>query len=479
MDYFNLAKLIRNVVYNFMRMFRYLSMSLICLCFIALCLLLMSTKSNATVILNNSDNDTSIEVDDFPDDSRFNGNNVFIVKGSEIEPSNSWYNQKIFAYTNTLYDSGDWRLRKESMPNAPRLGFASGGSWANNSTMWYATLNSDGIYENWTYLLTFNGFSDVNYGAYSENVNSIAYSKVDVMNQNTHTYIVTSSDFSVGSPFTAPSLHPGYEYLTTGEFTFFVVQPGDIPKNHDILMDVYDTTYSDIASTIAQRYILNQNSIFILESDTYEDGYAYFLTARFLRWFQVVNGKSYKVRLSWVNPDNPMQVDSIEYTWTMSLTAEQQQTEEQTTQQEINQGIENLNENINELNNTQQETNDFLKDDTYDKNDIVSNMPSSDEYSDPTSSGFDNIFTSFRNAFTTNDVQSVIFEIPNSNGQTIEIRADLVSSHVPSPILLLIQSFYWFLICRYILKDISSTVEKAKSGEILDSNDGNIKTDLL
>ena len=47
MDYFNFAKLFKNIVYNFMRIFKYMSISLICICFIAICLLLMSTKSSA------------------------------------------------------------------------------------------------------------------------------------------------------------------------------------------------------------------------------------------------------------------------------------------------------------------------------------------------------------------------------------------------------------------------------------------------
>lgn len=242
-------------------------------------------------------------------------------------------------------------------------------------------------------------------------------------------------------------------------------------------MQFYDTTNEDSKDVVVQSIILNQNSAF------YEEGandFEYVITARFLDWFKVVNGRSYKARLSWVDLNNPLNTQSVEYSWTMALTAEQQQTEEQTTQQEINQGINNLNENINELNNTQQETNDFLKDDSYDKNNITDNMPSSSEYQSPTDSGIDNIFTSFMNAFTSTQTQTVRFEFPNSNGQYVDIRSDLVTSKIPQPILILIQSFYWFVIARYIVKDVAHTAEKAKSGEILDdTSDGNIKTDLL
>lgn len=157
----------------------------------------------------------------------------------------------------------------------------------------------------------------------------------------------------------------------------------------------------------------------------------------------------------------------------MSLTAEQQTTEEQKTQDEINSGINNLND-------TMQETNDFLKDDSYNKSEISSNMPNSDSYTIPTNEGFNNIFTSFINAFTTEQTTTVRFYIPFTNGAYIDIPSDLTISKIPAPLLLIIQTFYWFMICRYIVKDIASYAEKAKSGDIITgSTDTNIKTEIL
>lgn len=240
-------------------------------------------------------------------------------------------------------------------------------------------------------------------------------------------------------------------------------------------MQVYNTTYADSADVAVATYHLNSSSAFY---DTNSDGYYYILTARFLDWFQIVSGNSYKIRLSWVNPNNSLDTQSVEYTWTMSLTAEQELTEEQKTQQEINQGINNLNNNISDLNNSQQETNNFLKDDTIDDNEIVSNMPTFGDYFDPSESGIGNIFNSLRTAFTTNQQgQDVVFPLPH--GGSIVIPANVTSSKIPPLLVGLIRSVYWFLIARYIIKDVSSYVEKAKSGEILDSTDGNIKTDLL
>lgn len=157
----------------------------------------------------------------------------------------------------------------------------------------------------------------------------------------------------------------------------------------------------------------------------------------------------------------------------MSLDSQQQLTEEQITQQNISSGINNINNNI-------EDTNSFLKDDSYDKDNIIDNMPSSSEYSDPTEDGINNIFISLKNAFTSTETQTVRFYVPFSNGQYIDIPSDLVTSKLPEPILMLIQTFYWYIIGKFIIKDIAKIVEKAKSGEILDSgSDGNIKTDLL
>ena len=38
---------------------------------------------------------------------------------------------------------------------------------------------------------------------------------------------------------------------------------------------------------------------------------------------------------------------------------------------------------------------------------------------------------------------------------------------------------YWYFIARFIVKDIASYIEKAKSGDIFSSSDTNIKTDML
>lgn len=133
---------------------------------------------------------------------------------------------------------------------------------------------------------------------------------------------------------------------------------------------------------------------------------------------------------------------------------------------------EQIKEEINELN-------EFLSDTTTDNNTITDNMPSSNEYQDITESGFDNIFTTLRNTFTSTNYTDVVFTVPFSNGQTITLPSNLTENIIPNAIKVLIQMVYWFMISRFIVKDIAKYIENAKSGDIFNSSDTNIKTDML
>lgn len=134
-------------------------------------------------------------------------------------------------------------------------------------------------------------------------------------------------------------------------------------------------------------------------------------------------------------------------------------------QEEIKDGINDLNE--------------FLSDDTTDTTTIIDNMPTNDNFQNVTESGFDNIFTTLRNAFTSENYHDVEFVVPFSNGQKITIPSNLTESIIPTAIKTLIQMVYWYFIARFIVKDIASYIEKAKSGDIFNSSDTNIKTDML
>lgn len=129
-----------------------------------------------------------------------------------------------------------------------------------------------------------------------------------------------------------------------------------------------------------------------------------------------------------------------------------------------------INKGLNDING-------FLNNSGYNQSSIVSSMPSTN-IQDPSENQINNIFTMIRSAFSTTNAQNVVIALPHTD-DTIILPADLVTSHIPPVILAIVQGFYWYLICRFIIKDITKTVENAKSGEILDAKYGNIKTELL
>lgn len=134
---------------------------------------------------------------------------------------------------------------------------------------------------------------------------------------------------------------------------------------------------------------------------------------------------------------------------------------------------------IQEQTNTINDMSNFMQDDSYSSDSITDNMPNNDEFQDVTENGFDNIFTTLRNAFTSDNYQDVVFTVPFSNGQTITLPSNLTENIIPTAIKALIQMVYWYFIARFIVKDIASYIEKAKSGDIFTSSDTNIKTDML
>lgn len=247
---------------------------------------------------------------------------------------------------------------------------------------------------------------------------------------------------------------------------------GSLTPDDNILLTFYDTTNFDGQYNVVGHYLLNRDSAFFEWTNSQNEEFEYVLTARFLNWFQVVNGKSYRAQLGYFENG---QAQYIHYDWTMSLTAEQQQTEEQITQQEINQGINDLNNNINELNNSQQEMNDFLKDDTF-NTDII-DMPTIDIIT-PSSTYVDQLFSILRNAFIGVNGQDFVFTFPFSN-VSFTIPANYLETHVPVVIIKLIRLVYWFLISRFIFKDIMTTLDSIRQGDYFSASEKNIKTEVL
>lgn len=131
-----------------------------------------------------------------------------------------------------------------------------------------------------------------------------------------------------------------------------------------------------------------------------------------------------------------------------------------------------------QINNNLENITAILNDNTFNESNITDKLPSPPTNEDITENGFNNIFDTLRRTFTTNSDTSLIFHIPFTDGDII-IPANLTENIVPEIIKNLIRLVYWYFISRYIVKDISSYIEKAKNGTITDGTDTNIKTDML
>lgn len=139
---------------------------------------------------------------------------------------------------------------------------------------------------------------------------------------------------------------------------------------------------------------------------------------------------------------------------------------------EINSGISDINSGIGDMNN-------FMQDGSYNQDDITSNMPSNSDVSDITAESLDQIFNNIKDAFTSSSYKDVEIKLPFVKSGSIVIPADLTSKYVPSIILNLVQMFYWFLISRFIYKDVTNYIDKLKSGDVFNGTDTNIKADML
>lgn len=129
----------------------------------------------------------------------------------------------------------------------------------------------------------------------------------------------------------------------------------------------------------------------------------------------------------------------------------------------------------NQTQQSQAQYNDFTNT-TMNDNDI--DLPTENNQ-DITSSGFDSIFTSMYNVFTTDNAPDIVLPIPYAN-ENITISPSVISSMIGNNVIVsFIQAWYWFIVAYYIYKDVQKVIEKIKDGSIASSSDTNIKTEML
>lgn len=468
MGYYNIFVILKNILYNFRRIFKYICISLLALCFIAICLLLMSTKGecaeytedySSTIKLKFSVDDTIL--------SRFNstqyadGSYLYLIM-SRFVSFQGWYCD-IYAVPRST--------------GATTLGVYnySNNTWTSNSTItdWYKTsFATSSIPSTITlshYTTAFNissaprrtdtNFSDPSYVIANIPVWTTYDSMIFDINGDNQRFHFPNEPLP---PFNEPVFVNAEDSnwgntLVNGEFNYFFIDENDadivsfevrdltlINQNYNIDIDSWSQTF--YLWELPQYLYNEQTKQYAIPKTDLVNGY--------------YNNHTYQFVLSWQSDDDTYSKD-----WTITTDFSQATI------------INNEEQQKNKMEQDISSINNFLTDDSYNSSTITDQMPSTN-LPDPTEFQVDNIFNMFREAFTTTNAQDIVIPLPHTDNKII-IPADLVTSKIPNTILILIQGFYWFLICRYIVKDISKIVERAKSGEILDAQDGNIKTDLF
>ena len=221
-----------------------------------------------------------------------------------------------------------------------------------------------------------------------------------------------------------------------------------IPINEYFIIDENTnprTFYFSIPNNIiTNNIVIRENSTiqFILHREKYNAGFNNYNLGTYTLTLSSANAEI-------INQNNSQQQQS-------SINVHQQQTAENT--QQINESINN-----SEI--------DFSN----------SNLPS-DNTEDITQEGINGIFTSIYNAFCNGSAQDIIFPIPFT-GKEISLSANYVRQMLSSSnanwVITIIEAFWWYLISRYIISDISKKITKIKSGNIENIQNDNIKEEML
>lgn len=171
--------------------------------------------------------------------------------------------------------------------------------------------------------------------------------------------------------------------------------------------------------------------------------------------------------------------DTVQFEISEDVSAEK--IKELNEQTKANEEKERHDETIGAINNQTQATQD-LNNSINDSNVTADiNLPT-DTTENPTENGLDNIFDLIYNGFTQGQAQDIVFPIPFTD-KSIKIEPSYLENALrynnAEWVITIIQAFWWFLISRFIIKDISKKIRKIKSGNIEDIQNNNIKEDML
>lgn len=274
--------------------------------------------------------------------------------------------------------------------------------------------------------------------------------------------IATSTDFVI-CPF---DLYIGYKGT-------YRVQNFDLKLYSGSVETIEDINDDNLINTLT----LNENSSYFNTENTYEDYPTFVIPISHIKL--MLNNEQYSqyFTITYVSANGVIGIENEFYydveNNTITGIVDNNVPSPPIDITETNNKIDDVNNSINNMQNSIIDSNiDNITDDT---------LPS-DDTTDITREGVNGVFTSIYNAFCTGDAQDIVFPIPFTD-KNITLQANYVnnmlSSNGASWVVTIIQAFWWYLISRFIIKDVMDKINKIKSGNIEDIETSNIRGDML
>lgn len=275
-----------------------------------------------------------------------------------------------------------------------------------------------------------------------------------------------------------------YQYFNSSRIVAFLYKPSTNPTYTTIQQATYGTfAFDKLRAVTISRSVNNmvwidyQNGVlgdfYLNDNNTYNvPQYLYFIRTELLNQFYL----KYKYPSTTNNKDYSNALNEIQTTLNEQSNYLQQniQATQQTTQ-----AIQETTEAVNDATNAVNNLTDTVTDSNVEDSSI--DLPT-DSSNDITQEGIDGIFTNMYNAFCSGTAKDIVFPIPFTD-KNITLSANYVrqmlSNNGGSWVITLIEAFWWYLISRFIIKDIANKVTKIKSGNIDSLENNNIKGDML
>ena len=232
------------------------------------------------------------------------------------------------------------------------------------------------------------------------------------------------------------------------------------------------TLYLDyIYDGIRYRYQIPSNLYGINTNDTFD---IYIPRTSLLNNVNITNGSNVSFYLGIrKNSESVFPLGSYTFNLTTEEQEQIQQDSDKALQGEILGAQQETNNKLDNLDNTLTDSNVA---------DITADTLPSDSTNDITADGVNGIFTSIYNAFCVGNAQDIVFPIPFTD-KTITLSANYISNALTNSgatfIITIIQAFWWYIISRFIIKDIMGKINKIKGGDIENIETTNIRGDML